>query len=154
MNKFRFRQKTTAQPARDVLFHVLRKLGLKSVISRVEINAAWKQLVGEAMNTHTVIYSFSNYVLTVKCSPGAWQNELSFMRNDLVIKLNEHFGKQVVKELRIISGHIEQPSLPSPNCIPDPKNPLYAAALARHVEDPVLREAFERAIQKGLGFMQ
>jgi hypothetical protein len=150
MYKPRFRPKTTAAPARQVLFHVLRKLGLKSIITRLEMDAAWQQLVGEAMAANTVTYSFTNGVLTVKCSPGAWQNELTFLKESLVTKLNEHFGKQVIKELRIISGFIPQPLPPPPKRLADSNNTLLAKQLTNDLEDPQLRAAFERAIQKGL----
>ena len=91
----------------------LKKLGLSEVAKRVRISAAWSQAVGPDIAGRTEPQSFHRGVLVVRSTSAAWQNELTFMKAEILEKLNLALGKEkAVRDLRVVGGALR--SRPAP----------------------------------------
>ncbi len=73
----------------------------------------WFELVGERLAARTQPLSLQEGVLTLTVASSAWLNELSFMRADLVRRINEVLGSGTVNAIRFVVGQV-CPSLPLP----------------------------------------
>lgn len=65
----------------------------------------WKQLVGERIAQRTAPGRFDQGVLWVRVSNSAWMHQLSFLKDELLEKINKGLGEPViVRELRFHLG--------------------------------------------------
>lgn len=66
--------------------------------------AAWPQLVGEAIAAVTRPVSERQGTLTVNCSDAVWAEELTLMREDLLERLRDGLGARAPTDIRFRTG--------------------------------------------------
>ena len=149
------RRRICHEPLRvhDVLAAWLRRQKPDSELRQYEIWTRWGELVGERLAARTQPHSLKEGVLAVIVASSAWLNELSFMRGELVRRINEVIGASTVTAIRLFAG----PVRPRPRFVkaeqvqPPPEvelPPEYIAEVEREVagvEDSTLREAIRVA---------
>jgi predicted nucleic acid-binding Zn ribbon protein len=83
-----------------VLGRVMQGLGLGTALRGWQAVEAWPRVVGPRVSRHTRAVSFRDGTLNVEVEGSAWMHELGFLKRQLVGKVNEHLGDEVVRELR------------------------------------------------------
>ena len=130
----------------------LKKLGLTDVAKRVRISAAWTQAVGPEIAAHTEPQSLQRGVLVVRSTSAAWQNELTFLKGEILTRLNAALGReQAVRDLRVVGGALRsRPAGPErPKWLdeaPTPEDLDVARDASLPIADPDLKARFERVI--------
>lgn len=143
-----FRRRARLRQAGEVLANTLSRMGLSDQGRRLKIYQAWADAVGPEIAARTEAGAFTRGVLIVKASSPAWQNELTFLRDEIIRRLNRALGSKVVRELKIQSGRLS-PALPEDRRAV-PHVPLTTEELARtqaaslEIQDPEVRGAFQR----------
>ncbi|MEX1140100.1 MAG: DUF721 domain-containing protein [Bacteroidota bacterium] len=79
---------------------LLGKLGIGRKIREYDAVAHWAGAVGQQVAKVTEAQSIKNGVLLVRVSNGPWRNELQMLKTDIIRKLNESLGEEVVKDIR------------------------------------------------------
>ncbi len=122
----------------------LGRLGLSEQAERLRIAQHWSAAVGPRIAERTVTHAFSRGVLTVKAASAAWQNELTFLKQDIIKRLNELLGERRVRELKVISGHLGSSTgrRGPPPARPTVDELSTASATAEAIGDPEVRAAF------------
>ncbi len=144
--------KSKAKPALAGVLGLLHKLGLTDQVRKLRISAAWAQAVGPEIAARTEPQSFRRGVLVVRSASAAWQNELTFLKAEIIAKVNEALGgKKAVTDLRVIAGQISRHRAPPPpppwvTARPTAEDLEVAADAAQAIDDPELRKQFERAL--------
>jgi hypothetical protein len=143
------------QPLRlhDVLASWLRRQKPDAELRQYEIWTRWAELVGERLAARTQPHSLREGVLSVLVASSAWLNELSFMRGDLVRRINEVIGASTVTAIRLFSGPVRalprfvkvEPVQPPPEVELPPEYIAEVEHEMASVEDPTLREAIRGA---------
>ena len=64
----------------------------------------WEGIVGEVVASHTRPEAFKGRLLLVTVSNSTWIHHLQFLKKDIVQKINDHFSKNVVDEIRFKIG--------------------------------------------------
>lgn len=85
----------------DALKHLLKKHKLEDTIYEQRLKECWKKTVGDYCNRHTESVKFSKGQLTVKITSAVVKQELLYARTEVIAKLNELLGEELVTELRI-----------------------------------------------------
>ena len=134
------------EAASDLIYRALCDAGLTDQARRLHIFRCWNTAVGPTIAARTMPESFGRGVLLVRTASPAWQNELMFLRADIIVKLNDLLGKSLVRELKVTSGRIDPVGVvtqPAPR--PEPSVGDYEAAQATSlpIADPEVRQAFE-----------
>ncbi len=141
--------------AGGVVLRALAKLGLTDQMRRLNIAAAWPQAVGPHIAARTAVHSFSRGVLHVRAASPAWQNELSYLKADLLAKLNARLEKPCVRELRVRCGDLAptpvKPPASSAVQPPSASQKAHARQVSAPIADPSARQAFERMLLTALG---
>lgn len=101
----RRKQQTQLQSIGDVLFPLLKKRGMVSKFEEKALLKIWPKAVGSQIASQTKLDSFRNGTLFVKAVSSVWVQQLHFMKEEMINKLNELFGKIVVKEIRFLAGY-------------------------------------------------
>ena len=148
----RRRRKRKLENAGDAILAALGELGLTDQARRLVIWQAWPRVVGPEIANRTEPEGFSRGVLRVKASSAAWQNELTFHKQEIRDRLNKVLGPGLVKDIKVQSGTVrprerEAPIVPPR---PDDREKALAARAASDIPDAEVRAAFESFMGKHL----
>ena len=100
----RRRKRTIPLSAAEAVTAALQKMGLTDQARRLRLFGAWNRAVGPRIAARTEPFGFSRGVLSVRTFSAAWQNELTFLKAELIEKLNEALDSKVVSDIRIMGG--------------------------------------------------
>jgi len=83
----------------DLIPALLEKLGLAKGIHDRLVIERWPEIVGPKIAEVTVAERIREGKLWVSVSHPAWRNELSFIRQELIVKINQAMGEEIVKDI-------------------------------------------------------
>lgn len=83
----------------DVISQYLRQQGLETPLNQHRLVSAWPEVMGEGISRYTRDIFIQNQTLHVKLSSSVIRSELMMQRQQLVQKLNEHVGAQVITDI-------------------------------------------------------
>lgn len=85
----------------DVLNRCLRQDGLETPLNQMRLVNSWEKVVGHAVGRYTAGKYIRNRVLWVKITSPALRSDLSMMRTQLVRRLNNEVGANIIEDVRI-----------------------------------------------------
>lgn len=88
-----------AEPLRNVILQYLREEGLETPLNEYRAVAVWPQIAGQAIARLTGDVSFRNGTLYIKITRPALRQDLMMGRLQLVRKVNDAVGAQVVQNI-------------------------------------------------------
>ena len=86
----------------DALISYLRESGLEQSVLDVQIEEVWPKVMGDVVNQLTRKVEVKDGVLYVHVNSAALKAQLFENRFELVRKLNEAVGVQVIRDCRIL----------------------------------------------------
>jgi predicted nucleic acid-binding Zn ribbon protein len=92
--------KRREQHIESLVMRQLRALGLETPLLQKRLVESWPAVAGEAIARYTTNTVIRNQTLFVKLSVPALRADLSMQRQELVKRLNEHVGAQVIADIR------------------------------------------------------
>ena len=92
--------KRPVQSIDDLLPRVIRDNGLETPLLQRRLIDAWEEVAGHIVASYTVEKFIRNQTLMVRISNPALRADLSMMRSQLVIRLNQHVGSMVIADVR------------------------------------------------------
>ncbi len=95
-------KKTNSEHIGIVMQQVLREMGLERPLLEHRIVEAWPSLMGTMIAQYTRKVEFKNGVLFVYLSSAPLRQELFLARFELVRKLNEYVGADIVHDVRLL----------------------------------------------------
>jgi len=78
---------------------VLHDLGLEGKLKQYEVLDRWAGIVGEQIAKVTQAESMNDGKLCVSVSRSTWRNELTFLKRDLIARINHAMGAEIVKDI-------------------------------------------------------
>ena len=87
---------------KEVILKNLREQGLETPLLQKRLIDAWPEVMGEAIASYTGDLYIRNQTLFVHLSSPALRMELSMQRQDIVRRLNESVGNQVIADVRFV----------------------------------------------------
>lgn len=86
----------------DALVEFLRESGLEQSVLEVQVEEAWPKVMGDVVTGLTRSVEVKNGVLIVHVNSAALKTQLFENRFELVRKLNEAVGAEVIRDCRIL----------------------------------------------------
>ncbi|CAM3612418.1 DUF721 domain-containing protein [Flavobacterium gelidilacus] len=83
----------------DILKEFIQVNKLDSGMDKIDVEQAWKNLMGNGVNNYTEEVLLKRETLYVKLSSAVLRNELSYGKDKIIKMINEEMGKEVVKSL-------------------------------------------------------
>lgn len=83
----------------NILENYLSERGYLSVCKEYNVISKWKDIVGEKIASITKCVNVENGVLYVSVESSAWRQELSFLKNDILSKIEEKTKCQSIKNI-------------------------------------------------------
>ncbi len=87
----------------ELLPRVLRRLHLDRVVAEQPAVELWPEVAGEAVARHARARSVDDGVLCVAVDSAGWMTQLTYLKPQLVARLNQRAGRRVVRDIRFVS---------------------------------------------------
>jgi predicted nucleic acid-binding Zn ribbon protein len=137
----------------DLLSALLRGTPAEKRLKEGEIWLVWESAVGSRIASHAVPAAFRDGTLTLTVDSAPWMQQLNYLKRELVEKVNEKLGEELVKELYMKAGKVAAPAAPkkAEQAKHRELSEEELALIAEHaaaVSDPELRAVFESLIRR------
>ncbi|MCB0443065.1 MAG: DUF721 domain-containing protein [Flavobacterium sp.] len=86
-------------PISEVLKAFIKDNNLQSGMDKIDVEKAWKEIMGKGVNTYTKEVFLKEETLYVSLSSSTLREELSYGKQKIIKMLNDELRKDVVKEL-------------------------------------------------------
>ncbi len=145
----RRRRSSPLEGGAAIVLRALAQAGLTEQARRLRIVRHWDQAVGPQIAARTRVQSFCRGTLVVKAASTAWQQELMYLKDNIILQLNARLDRPNVKEIRIISGHLgPKAAQPRPQRVLSPSEQAAVDAAAAPIADAEARAAFARLLRR------
>jgi hypothetical protein len=86
---------------KDALSQAIKKYNLEDKINEQKLKDAWSKTVGQYCLNYTDNINLYKGQLNIKISSAAVKQELSYAKTEIINKLNEVLGEEIIKKIRI-----------------------------------------------------
>jgi len=90
----------------SVIEKVLKTYRHESDEELARIWSLWDGLVGDAISENARPSAFKGKLLLVHVTNSTWLHQLQFLKKDIIAKVNDAFGKELVEEIKFKIGSI------------------------------------------------
>lgn len=91
---------TRAIAVGEAVHDLARQLGITRKLREYDVLTSWDAIVGEQIARVAQARRIENGILHVSVKSAPWRAELTMKRTEIAAKINDTFGKKVVKEIR------------------------------------------------------
>ena len=95
----------------ELLPEVLDELKISDKIIEQKAILLWRRAVGNEIKKHTKPYSIENGVLVVLVDNSAWMNELTFLKTEIMKKLNTYISSAKCDSTKSIDKTKKEPQI-------------------------------------------
>ncbi len=81
---------------------MLKKFGIDNAIAQNNALNNWDEIVGDTVARNTQPDRVEHGVIIVKVSSPTWRQELYFQKKEIIQKINNTIGKNVIRDIRFI----------------------------------------------------
>ena len=97
------RSPSPASSLNELLGSLLRDLGVEDKIAECRAQLAWEKAVGPSLARYAHPLRMHKGCLEVAVPSAVWRSQLSFMQNDIVARINDEVGREIVRGLKLIN---------------------------------------------------
>jgi hypothetical protein len=83
----------------EVLQQFIQQNKLETGMDKIDVEQAWKNLMGNGVNNYTQEVILKGTTLYVKLTSAVLREELSYGKQKIIAMINEELKKEVVKEV-------------------------------------------------------
>ena len=89
------------KPLKKAIDQLLRASGYQDQLDEIELIKVYEDTVGKMFTNHTKNIAYKNKVLYVQMDSAALKQELSYVKEGLIQKVNKRMGKMMIEKLII-----------------------------------------------------
>ncbi len=133
----------------EILERSLKRFDQSGRLAEYGVWPIWNDIVGPAIARNAQPEKIRQATLFVKVTTAMWMQQLQYMKEMIIDKLNERLGSQVVKNIFFFVGQIDTPPItPKTISISEPSlpKPEFKEEELELLKDPKIRDAFRRLI--------
>ena len=83
----------------DLMKSFVKENKLEKGLNKVNVEAAWRAMMGNGVNTYTTSVKLHKDVLYVELSSSVLREELSYGKDKIIAMLNDSLGKNLITKL-------------------------------------------------------
>lgn len=84
---------------KEAINKLIKRYQLQGKLTETQLNDSWEEIMGKPIAKYTRSLQLNNGRLVVKLSSSVLRQELSYGKDQLIERLNEHFGEAVIKDI-------------------------------------------------------
>ncbi len=93
------KRQSNESPIGDVLKAFIQMNRLEGGMDKIDVEAAWKSLMGNGVNSYTKEVILKGSTLYVSLTSAVLREELSYGKQKIITMINEELRKEVVKDI-------------------------------------------------------
>jgi len=93
----------------EILERVLKKRGIRIPAEDGRLKDAWNRTVGPMIAVQTCPGQVRGGTLFVKVATSIWMHQLQFLKDDILERLKNQWGEELIERLHFSVGHIGSP---------------------------------------------
>lgn len=133
----------------EVLEKSLKRLDPSGRLGEYGVWPIWNEVVGDMIARNAQPEKIRQGTLFVKVSSPVWMQQLQYLKETIVEKINRELGKEVVKNIFFVIGKVEAKASGEANEKPEPPVPSAAPSKLDEetlgsIKDPEIRRALKR----------
>lgn len=137
----------------DLLDSLLRGTPAEKRLKEGGIWLVWDRAVGKRIAAHAQPAAFRDGTLTLHVDSAPWLQQLNFLKKELISKVNDALGEEMVKDIYLKGGKVKpptsaEPSKPVQRRELSPEERSWVEEQSRTIDDPDLRAVFESLIRR------
>ncbi len=90
----------------SVIKNVLKNYRLESDEELTQIWSLWEKVVGPVIAENAQPAAFKGNILILHVNSSTWIQQLRFLKKDLIAKINDALGKEMVSEIKFKIGSL------------------------------------------------
>ena len=98
------KQKAKFEHIGGILADVLKTYRRESDGELVQVWQVWDNIVGDVIARNARPAAFKGKILLVHVSSSTWVHQLQFLKQEMIVKLNNAFGKNLIDDLKLKIG--------------------------------------------------
>ncbi len=83
----------------DALENLVRSLGMEGRLEEQQAVDRWAQVVGDRISAHARAVFFDGGKLVVEVDSAAWRQELFYMKQEILNRLDRSLGRPMVQDI-------------------------------------------------------
>jgi len=95
---------------KSIVQDVLKKYSAANKSDIFEICNIWESVVGKTIAHDSRPWKLKGNALEVRVSNASWTQQLTFLKADIIQKLNDRIGEKCIEKIRFSVGHIPESS--------------------------------------------
>lgn len=145
-----------AKPIRvaDLLTGLFHGQPLEKRLREARIWDIWEEAVGAQIAAKAQPAKFQAGTLTVAVATPPWMQQLTYLRQEMIRKLNNLLGEELITEIYLKAGKIEtaspRKSQPAPPRPLSSEEIVWIEAVSSELDDPQLGKAFRQLLTRHL----
>lgn len=88
----------------EALHRLLCSWGVDGKVREQQVALHWPRIVGPRIATHTEALRVEDGTVYVRVGSAPWRTELMFMKKDIIDRLNQEAGREVIKDIFFVCG--------------------------------------------------
>jgi predicted nucleic acid-binding Zn ribbon protein len=138
-----------------VLGRFLKTHGMTSRLHEYRVASSWRSIAGPVLALHAEPRDLRGKRLHLVVDSPAWMHQLSLMKPELISRINQRLGADLVKEISLKLGEIESKPEhakvePHEHAELTSEDRERVDRSIRDIQDEEMREAFRRLFEKDL----
>lgn len=93
------KRQSNESPIRDVLKEFIQVNKLQAGMDKIDVEGAWKSLMGNGVNSYTKEVVLKGSTLYVSLTSAVLREELSYGKQKIIAMINEELRKEVVTSI-------------------------------------------------------
>jgi Dna[CI] antecedent, DciA len=89
------------KPMKEIIDKLLRAYGYQDQLDEIELIKQYEEIAGKIFTNHTKNVYFKNKKLFIHLDSAALKQELSYIKETLILKLNQNMKKRIVEDIVI-----------------------------------------------------
>ena len=89
------------KPLKKVIDQLLRAYGYQDQLDELDLIKAYEDVAGQLFANHTKNIYYKNKTLHIHLDSAALKQELSYMKEPIILKLNQVIGRRIVEDIII-----------------------------------------------------
>jgi predicted nucleic acid-binding Zn ribbon protein len=128
----------------SVMQPLLDRLDTGGQFGIVRLAREWPDIVGETIARRTQVVSLKFHTAVIKVSGAMWIQELNLMKAQILARVTERVGADIVRDLRFVQGRLARRNHARLRTVP--RATRHSIDLPE-MKNPELRRAFESLIE-------
>ena len=88
----------------DILPNVMKTFRHRPDEQLLQVFEIWNRIVGESVSQNAQPSAFKGRLLLVEVNSSVWMHQLQFLKEDIIRKINETMGEDVVEDIKFKIG--------------------------------------------------